>query len=188
MVSLLSIYDSAASIAAEKELGIQMRINTTPLKSSEYIFAQMISYTIKPLIQFTLGFGIGYAVGFRPTIGIGSYLLVILFLVILTFCSVGFGLITASFSKNASAAGGLSFIFIVPQQVLTTFIPASFMGAQGFAWIFPSYFATTGIGELFAGLISSNPGPILIRLVILMVYSAIVYCIGLILYESKKRQ
>lgn len=184
---LLTIYDAAASITAEKELGIQRRINTTPLTSAEYILAQMISYTIKPLIQFILGFGIGYAVGFRPTIGFLSYLLVILYLVILTFCSVGFGLITASFSKTAGAAGGLAFIFIIPQQLFATFIPAAFIGAENFAWIFPSYYVTAGTGSLFAGELLTNPGPIFVKLSILFAISVVVYVIGIILYEIQKK-
>jgi hypothetical protein len=147
----------------------------------------MISYTIKPLIQFILGFGIGYAVGFRPTIGFVSYLLVILFLIILTFCSVGFGLITASFSKTAGAAGGLAFIFIVPQQLFATFIPAAFIGAESFAWIFPSYYATAGTGSLFAGELLTNPGPIFVKLSILLAISVVVYVIGIILYEIQKK-
>jgi len=49
--SLLSIYDVAASVASERELGLQRRINTTPLTTPEYVFSQLISYTIKPLLQ-----------------------------------------------------------------------------------------------------------------------------------------
>jgi hypothetical protein len=147
----------------------------------------MISYTIKPIVQFILGFGIGYAVGFRPVIGIGSYLLVILFLVILTFCSVGFGLITASFSKTAGAAGGLAFIFIVPQQLFATFIPPEFIGADSIKWIFPSYYATAGTGSLFAGELLTNPGPIFVKLSILLAISVVVYVIGIILYEIQKK-
>jgi len=107
---LLTIYDVAASVASERELGIQKRINTTPLTSAEYVISQMISYTVKPLIQLILGLGMAFIVGFRPTTTVVGYLLVIVFLVILTFCSVGCGLITAKKEKSASAAGGLAFI------------------------------------------------------------------------------
>lgn len=185
--SLLTIYDVAASVAGERELGIQKRINTTPLTSAEYILAQMISYTVKPLVQFALGFGIGYAVGYRPTVGIVSYLLVILFLVLLTFSSVGFGLITSNMAKSAGAAGGLAFVFIVPQQLFATFIPAAFMGAESFAWIFPSYYATEGIGYLFAGALETHTAYILGKLLILLAISVVIYTIGIILYEIKKK-
>ena len=52
---LFTIKDVAASVASEHESGLQKRINTTPLTTAEYILSQMISYTIKPLIQLILG-------------------------------------------------------------------------------------------------------------------------------------
>ena len=184
--SLLIIYDVASSVAGERELGIQRRINTTPLTSAEYIFSQMISYTIKPLIQVILGLGMAFIVGYRPKTSVVGYLLVIVFLVILTFCSAGFGLITANFAKSASAAGGLAFIFIVPQQIFATFIPPVFLGAEKFAWALPSFYATDSISLIFAGtpLIDSR---IWFRLVILCTMSLVIYIIGTILYEKNKK-
>lgn len=185
--SLLSIYDVAASVAGGRELGIQRRINTTPLTSAEYIFSQLISYTIKPLIQLLLGLAIAYLVGFRPATSAAGYLLVIVFLVILTFCSVGFGLITANMAKSANAAGGLAFIFIVPQQLFATFIPSEFMGAESFAWIFPSFYATDGLSLIFAGTTLTDI-EIWIRLGILFAISIVIYAIGILVYEKNKNK
>ncbi len=185
--SLLTIYDVAAAVAGERETGIQKRINTTPLTSAEYILSQMISYTIKPLIQVLLGLGLAVAVGYRPQNGVVGYLLVIAFLVLLTFCSVGFGLITANFAKTAGAAGGLAFIFIVPQQIFATFIPPAFIGADSFKWIFPSFYATEGLSYIFAGT------PLTDSIIwrdfgILFTISIVIYVIGLLLYERNKRR
>ena len=183
---VLTIYDVAASVASERELGLQKRINTTPLTTAEYILSQMISYTIKPLIQLILGLGVAFIVGFRPATSITGYLIVIAFLVILTFCSVGFGLITANFAKSASAAGGLAFIFIVPQQIFATFIPPVFLGADKFAWVFPSYYATDALSLIFAGTPLTD-SRIWIRLGILLAISIVIYGIGIVLYEKNKR-
>ena len=49
--SLLTIYDVAAGVSAERESGLQERLYTTPLTSSEYVFSQMVSYSIKPITQ-----------------------------------------------------------------------------------------------------------------------------------------
>jgi len=184
--SLMTIYDVAASVAGEREFGLQRRINTTPLTSAEYIISQLIAYTIKPLLQFLLGFGIAYAVGYRPLATAAGYLLVIVFLMLLTFCSVGFGLITAHFTKSASAAGGLAFIFIVPQQIFATFIPPAFIGANSFKWIFPSYYATESIGWIFGDLFPLTSVEILMRLGILFAISVVIYIVGIIVYEKKK--
>ena len=125
-------------------------------------------------------------VGFRPTITVAGYLLMVVFLVVLTFCSVGFGLITASFAKTAAAAGGLAFIFIVPQQIFATFIPPAFMGAEKFAWALPSFYATDGLALIFSGtpLTDSRIG---IRLGILIAISIVIYGIGTVLHEKKKK-
>lgn len=184
---LLTIYDVAANVAGSREMGLQKRIDTTPLTSAEYILSQMISYTIKPLLQLILGYGLAYALGYRPQISALEYLLVFIFFVILTFCSVGFGLITANFAKTGAAAGGLAFAFIVPQQIFATFIPASIMGADKFKWIFPSIYATEGTGLLFAGQLSETPQEIWMRLGILLAISVVIYIIGIFLYERKKK-
>jgi len=184
---LLTIYDSAASVTGERELGLQKRLYSTPLTSREYISSQMISYTIKPVIQLFLALGMAFIVGFRPLNGLLGYILIILFMVVLTFCSVGFGMITSTFSNSASTAGGLAFIFIVPQQVFATFIPPDFIGAGSFKWIFPSYYATDAVGMIFAGNSLTN-SVIWARMAILAVMSAIIYLAGLYFYERMKKR
>ncbi|MHA1978930.1 MAG: ABC transporter permease [Candidatus Hodarchaeales archaeon] len=185
--SLLTIYDVAASVAGGRNLGLQRRINTTPLTSAEYIGSQMISYTIKPLLQLLLGLAVALIVGFNTTTTVVGYLLVFVFLLVLTFCSVGFGLITANFAKSANAAGGLAFIFIVPQQLFATIIPSEFMGAESFAWIMPSSYATDGITLIFDGTPLTDPA-IWIRLGILFVISFVIYIIGIFVYEKNKNK
>ncbi len=193
---LLTIYDVAAGVASERETGIQKRINTTPLTTAEYIFSQMISYTIKPIIQLVLGLGIAIAVGYRPKIFFGteysiglkfaSSILVILFMVIFTFSSVGFGLITATLVKSANAAGGLAFAFIVPQQIFGSIIPPYILGMNSIGWAIPSWYAAQGMGILFAGT-PFNYWELWVRFGVLLAFSIIVYIIGILLYERKKR-
>ena len=111
----------------------------------------------------------------------------IVFLVLLTFCSVGFGLITANFAKTASAAGGLAFAFIVPQQIFATIIPSEFMGADKFAWIFPSFYATDGLSLIFTGTPLTDID-LWIRLGLLLAISIVIYVIGLLIYEKNKNK
>lgn len=185
--SLLTIFDVAAAVAGARESGIQRRINTTPLTTAEYILSQMISYTIKPLLQLLLGLVVAVIVGYRPANGFVGYLLVIVFLVLLTFCSVGFGMISSTFAKSAGAAGGFAFIFIVPQQIFATFIPPEFMGAGSFKWIFPSYYATDSLGLIFAGT-SLAYWEIWMNLGILFAISIVIYVIGIIVYQKTKNK
>ena len=184
---LLTIYDVASGVAAERESGLQKRLYTTPLTSAEYIFSQMISYSIKPIIQLLLGLGAAVAVGFRPANGVFGYLLVIVFMVIFTFSSVGFGMITATFAKTASAAGGLAFAFIVPQQIFGTFIPPAFLGAGSLEWVIPSWYPTRVLGLIFAGTPLTD-WEIWVRFGVLLAFGIVVYVIGILLYERRKRR
>lgn len=185
--SLLTIYDVAASVAGGRDQGLQRRINTTPLTSTEYIGSQMISYMIKPLLQLVLGLAIAIMVGFNTTITVVGYLLVFVFLVILTFCSVGLGLITANFAKSANAAGGLAFLFIVPQQIFATMIPPEFLGVEAIAIFMPSYYATDGLTLIFDGTPLTDPA-IWIRMGILFAFSFVTYLIGIFVYEKNKNK
>ena len=182
---LLTIYDVASGVAAESESGLQKKLYSTPLTSAEYVFSQMISYSIKPIIQLLLGLGAAFAVGFRPANGVLGYLLVIVFMVIFTFSSVGFGMITATFAKTASAAGGLAFIFIVPQQIFGTFIPPAFLGAGSLEWVIPSWYPTRLLSLIFAGTPLTD-WEIWARFGVLLAFSIVIYVIGTLLYERRK--
>jgi len=194
---LLTIYDVASGVAAERETGIQNRLNTTPLTTAEYLLSQMASYTIKPIIQLALGLGLAVAVGYRPYIFFGTTyaigaklagcLFVIVFMVVFSFCSVGLGLITASFVKTANAAGGLAFAFIVPQQIFGSFIPPGIFGMEALGWIFPSWYATRGIGMIFGGS-SFYYWELWVRFGVLLAFTIIIYILGIFLYERKKRR
>ena len=184
--ALLSTYDVAESVASEKELGIQIRINTTPLTSAEYIGSHLIAYSIKPIIQLLLSLITAYAVGYRPGASVVGYLVVIAFMIVLTLCSVGFGLITASFAKSSSSAGGLAFAFIVPQQIFASIIPPAFMGVEKLAMFMPSFYATEGMGILLAGVPLTTPD-IWSNLGILGAFTLILVIIGTILYEKGRK-
>jgi len=198
---LLTIYDVAAGVGAQRDSGIEKRINTTPLTKGEYILSQMISYTIKPIIQLVLGLGLAVATGFRPAIFFnnpsffGIYtlgqkflgcLLIILIMVIFTFSSVGLGLITAAITKTGNAAGGLSFAFIVPQQIFGSFIPPYIFQIEILGWFMPSWYATYPMFLIFIGVPFSS-WDIWVRMLGLLAFSIIVYVIGLVLLNRKNR-
>ncbi|UYP45878.1 Glucans biosynthesis protein C [Candidatus Lokiarchaeum ossiferum] len=185
--ALLSTYDVAASVASEKELGIQIRINTTPLTSAEYIGSHLISYSIKPIIQLLLSLLTAYAVGYRPVASVVGYIVVIAFMIFLTLCSVGFGLITANFAKSSSSAGSLAFAFIVPQQIFASIIPPAFLGMEKLAMFMPSFYATEGMGLLLAGASLTTPD-IWAKMGILGIFTLVFVIIGTILYEKGRKE
>ncbi|MHA2385898.1 MAG: hypothetical protein ACXAEE_06780, partial [Candidatus Thorarchaeota archaeon] len=62
--------------------------------------------------------------------------------------NVGFGLIAATISKSAEIASGVSFIFIMPQMFLGTFMPLG-GGAEIIAQTMPSNYVTEALTTLF---------------------------------------
>ena len=107
--------------------------------------------------------------------------MVFVFMIFLSFCSVGFGLISASIAKDARAAGSLAFIFIVPQQLFGSFI---YMGeaTRVISYYMPSQYVTEPIYRIFFGG-TLNDIFIWIQLGVLVLITLIVYLIGLKLYD-----
>ena len=63
---------------------------------------------------------------------------------------MGFGLITATIAKSSGAATGLSFLFVLPQMFLGTFVGASLSGAAQIAGkVVPSYYVTDALTSVF---------------------------------------
>jgi hypothetical protein len=91
-----------------------------------------------------------YALGFRPNVGILAHAFAFIMVVIFSLSNVGFGLITATIAKSAGAATGLSFLFVMPQLFLGTFVGASLSSSAPVAGKFvPSYYVTNALTSLF---------------------------------------
>ena len=181
---ILTIFTVASSVTGDRDNGLQRRMNTTPITSGEVIGGQMLSYTIIPLIQTAIILITALLIGFRPNITVAGIALVFVFSIILSFCSVGLGLITATIAKDARAAGSLAFIFIVPQQMFGSFI---YMGeaTKVIGYAMPSQYVTDAIYRIFYGTTLTDVN-IWIDLVVIVIISIIIYVIGLKLYDKYK--
>jgi hypothetical protein len=108
--------------------------------------------------------------------GIAYAMTIVLFLVL---CNVGFGLITASVVKSSGAATGLSFVFILPQMLLGTFIPIS----PGMARFVPSYYVTDALTSLFLrGAPLSSP-VIMYDLLVVAVVGVLAVVVGVVAFQ-----
>ena len=181
---ILTIFTVASSVTGDRDNGLQRRMNTTPITSGEVIGGQMLSYTIIPLIQTAIILITALLIGFRPNITVAGIALVFVFSIILSFCSVGLGLITATIAKDARTAGSLAFIFIVPQQMFGSFI---YMGeaTKVIGYAMPSQYVTDALYRIFYGTTLTDVN-IWIDLVVIVIISFIIYVIGLILYKKSK--
>ncbi len=181
---ILTIFTVASSVTGDRDNGLQRRMNTTPITSGEVIGGQMLSYTIIPLIQTAIILITALLIGFRPNITVAGIALVFVFSIILSFCSVGLGLITATIAKDARAAGSLAFIFILPQQMFGSFI---YMGeaTKVIGYAMPSQYVTDALYRIFYGTTLTDVN-IWIDLVVIVIISIIIYVIGLKLYDKYK--
>ena len=175
----------AQSFTEDREQGLLRRINTTPTTPTEFMMSQAISNMAAALIQVALVFAMAYLVGYRPYINAVSFTLAFIIVSIFALCNVGFGLITAAIAKSSGAATGISFIFIMPQMFLGTFVGAALSpSAQVAGKFMPSYYVTDALTSLFLrGAPISSP-TILLDLSVVTIVSIISLLLGILLFRK----
>ena len=175
----------AQSLTTDRENGLLRRINVTPTTATEFMLSQTISNMIVGFIQAVLVFLMAYIVGYRPNVGLANYFLAFIIVLIFSLCNVGFGLITATVAKSSGAATGLSFIFILPQMFLGTFVGIALSAvAQTAGKFVPSYYVTDALTSLFLrGAPVSSP-MILFDLAVVSVVSVAALLMGILLFKK----
>ncbi|MCW4007989.1 MAG: ABC transporter permease [Candidatus Bathyarchaeota archaeon] len=148
--SIFLIMMVAQSFTQDRENGMMKRIRITPTTPTEFMTSQIISYMLIALVQAALVFIMLYLMGFRPNVGMSIYAFAFALVLIFSLSNIGFGLITATIAKSSGAATGLSFLFVLPQLFLGTFVGASLSSAAQVAGKFvPSYYVTDALTSLF---------------------------------------
>jgi len=183
--SIFLIMMVAQSFVGDRENGMMKRIRVSPTTPAEFMTSQVLSYMSIGLIQAMLVFAMTYALGFRPSVGTPVYALAFILVLIFSLSNVGFGLITATISKSAGAATGLSFLFVLPQLFLGTFVGASLSGGAQIAGKFvPSYYVTDALTSLFLRGAAVTSISILIDLVVVLASCIAILAVGIVLYAK----
>jgi len=92
---------------------------------------------------------------------------------------VGFGLITASLVKSSGAATGLSFVFILPQMLLGTFVPTS----PAVAPFVPSHYVTDALTSLFLRGVPLSSPVIMMDLLVVAVVGVVTGVVGVFVFH-----
>lgn len=183
--SIFLIMMVAQSFTQDRENGMMKRVRISPVTPTEFMTSQVLSYMAIALIQAALVFAMTYVMGFRPEVGASSYVFAFMLVLVFSVSNVGFGLITATIAKSSSAATGLSFLFVLPQLFLGTFVGASLSGGAQIAGKFiPSYYVTDALTSVFlrgAGIASAS---ILIDFAVVAASCIGVLAVGIILYAK----
>jgi len=172
----------AQSFTDDREQGLLKRINITPTTSGEFMGSHIISNTLLSLLQVFIVACFTFIMGFNPSGGIIGFLWAFVFVGILSICSVGLGLITATISKNSGTATGLAFIFILPQMFFGTFVPLTDI-TRPIAMFLPSYYVTDSLTKIFNGNLLTEP-TIWINLLIVSIISIVIIIIGIQLFKK----
>jgi len=183
--SIFLIMMVAQSFVQDRENGMMKRIRTTPISPTEFMASQVISYMAIALIQAALVFAMTYALGFRPNVGIAAYSFAFILVLVFSLSNIGFGLITATISKSSGAATGLSFLFVIPQLFLGTFVGASLSGGAQIAGKFvPSSYVTNALTSVFIRGASVASGTVLFDLAVVCVSCVAILILGIVLYAK----
>jgi ABC-2 type transport system permease protein len=183
--SIFLIMMVAQSFTQDRENGMMKRIRISPTTPTEFMASQVVSYMGIALIQAALVFAMTYAMGFRPTVGVPTYVFAFILVLVFSVSNVGFGLITATIAKSSSAATGLSFLFVLPQLFLGTFVGASLSGGAQIAGKFvPSYYVTDALTSLFLRGASVGSVTVLLDLAVVTVSCVAILAIGIVLYAK----
>jgi ABC-2 type transport system permease protein len=183
--SIFLIMIVAQSFTQDRENGMMKRIRISPTTPTEFMASQVISYMGIALIQAALVFAMTYAMGFKPAVGIPAYAFAFVLVLVFSVSNVGFGLITASIAKSSSAATGLSFLFVLPQLFLGTFVGASLSGGAQIAGKFvPSYYVTDALTSVFLRGAPLGSATIMLDLAVVCVSCVAILAVGIVLYAK----
>jgi ABC-2 type transport system permease protein len=149
--SIYMIMMVAQSYTTERENGLLNRILVTPTTSGDIVMGSVVSYLVIGLVQALLVFCCVYALGYHPVGGTAALLVGFFIITIFALCNIGFGLITAAMARSAGAATGISFVFLMPQLFLGTFVGSALSsGAQAAGRFLPAYYVTDALTSLWA--------------------------------------
>jgi ABC-2 type transport system permease protein len=183
--SIFLIMMVAQSFAQDRENGMMKRIRITPTTPTEFMTSQILSYMVIALVQALLVFAMVYVMGFRPAVGLPLYAFAFLIVILFSLSNIGFGLITATIARSPGAATGLSFLFVLPQLFLGTFVGASLSsGAQVAGKFVPSFYVTNALTSLFLRGAAVTSLTVLLDLATISVSCLAILIVGIWLYAK----
>lgn len=182
--SIYMIMMVAQSYTAERENGLLNRIAATPSTGADVIMGSVTSYVVIGLVQALLVFLSVYALGYHPATDVAGLTMGFLIVTVFAVCNIGFGLIAAAVSRSGGAATGISFLFLMPQLFLGTFVGTSLSPtAQAAGRFLPAYYVTDALTSLFTRGAAATSQAVLIDLAVVSMSSIIVLLAGVEVFK-----
>lgn len=176
----------ALSFSEDREQGLLKRINTTPTTAGEFMLSHVISNMCMAIIQVAIIFILTFLIGGMKNISPLGIIISFVIMIIFTLSTIGFGLITATVSKSAKAAGGIVWIFLLPQQLLAANMFPLPPETQLISMFMPLHYASDALTLLFYGVELTNLR-IWWDLIILITFSLVLIIAGILLFRKYGR-
>jgi ABC-2 type transport system permease protein len=173
----------ALSFSEDREQGILKRINTTPTSATEFMGSHVISNMGMAVIQVAIIGILTFIMNGMSNITPVGLILAFILMVIFSLSSIGFGLITATLAKSAKTAGGLVWLFLLPQQMLAANLYPLPPETQLIGMFMPLYYASDALTLLFSGVTLINLR-IWADLGILALFSIVLIFAGVLLFRK----
>ncbi|MHA1885998.1 MAG: ABC transporter permease [Promethearchaeota archaeon] len=173
----------ALSFSEDREQGLLKRINTTPTTASEFMASHIISNMCMAIIQVAIIFLLTFIMRGMRNITPEGVILSFVIMVIFSLSTIGFGLITATVAKSAKAAGGIVWIFLLPQQMLAANLYPLPPETRFVSMFMPLHYASDALTLLFSGVDLTNLR-IWADLGILILFSVALVFAGIILFRK----
>jgi ABC-2 type transport system permease protein len=182
--SIYMIMVVAQSYTGERESGLLSRIVVTPTTSADMVAGSALSYIVIGLAQALLVFLCVFGLGYHPVATPAGLAVGFLILAVFALCNIGFGLITAAIARSAGAATGISFVFLMPQLFLGTFVGSALSStAQAAGRFVPAYYVTDALTSLFTRGASVMSQAVLTDLAVVTASSLAVLFIGVQVFK-----
>jgi len=182
--SIYMIMVVAQSFTGDRENGLLRRILVTPTTSTDIVMGSVISYLVVGLFQALLVFSCVYALGYVPVGGASALLVGFLIITVFALCNIGFGLITAAIAKSAGAATGISFVFLMPQLFLGTFVGTALSStAQAAGRFLPAYYVTDALTSLWTRGAAVTSTAVLTDLAAVSISSVVILLAGVLVFK-----
>jgi ABC-2 type transport system permease protein len=182
--SIYMIMMVAQSFTGDRENGLLRRILVTPTTSADIVMGSVVSYLVIGLFQAMLIFACVYALGYVPVGGAAALLVGFLIITVFALCNIGFGLIAAAIAKSAGAATGISFVFLMPQLFLGTFVGSALSStAQAAGRFLPAYYVTDALTSLWTRGAAVTGTAVLTDLAAVSISSVVILLVGVQVFK-----
>lgn len=146
---------TAISVTKDINEGIVARFRTMPMTPSAVLSGHVVASVLRNLFSLALALGTAFAIGFRPSAGVGAWLaavsIIALYILSVSWLSAAAGLVL----KTVEGASAVSFALLFLPYLSSAFVPVSTLPS----WLhgFAEYTPFTPIIELVRALLFEKP-------------------------------